>query len=248
LPRARQKRSLALALNRGAYWISRHWLSVVNLLVALYVGIPFLAPVLMRFGPEVPARVIYRVYSAACHQMAFRSWFLFGEQSHYPLRAAGLQQVGSFEEYVEDEPAFAEIDATTEFFRLWSPARSFLGNERMGYKVALCQRDVAIYLSLLAAGILFSLMRRHIRPLRWQLFALLGGLPVALDGGYQLLSYLLPGVLPPHETTPLLRTMTGSLFGIGLAWLAYPQIHLGMEEMELEFREKLTRAQVIPED
>ncbi|RMF48821.1 MAG: hypothetical protein D6755_03190, partial [Anaerolineae bacterium] len=66
--------------NRIGLWFARHYLLVFNVFLALYVGLPFLAPVLMHAGWTRPARWIYRAYGAACHQLAFRSWFLFGEQ------------------------------------------------------------------------------------------------------------------------------------------------------------------------
>jgi len=240
-------RAVAVTANRGAYWISRHWLFLFNLAVAIYIGLPFLAPVLMRAGVERPADLIYKVYSPACHQMGFRSWFLFGEQSYYPLEATKLPHAHYFEVYVQDDPAFAGMDSSADFFRYSWVARSFVGNERMGYKIALCQRCVGTYLALLLGGLLFALLRRRLRPLPWQLYVLFGILPMLLDGGYQLLTYMTPHVLAPHETIPLLRTITGALFGFGLVWLTYPQIQMGMEETEVDFREKLTRANVIRE-
>ena len=61
-------------------WFSRHYLAIFNIMVFLYVGIPFLAPILMKVGADAPAAAIYRVYGFVCHQFAFRSWFLFGDQ------------------------------------------------------------------------------------------------------------------------------------------------------------------------
>ena len=75
------------------YWIAKHYLAMFNLFVFIYVGLPFLAPVLMRSGAEAPANAIYKAYSAVCHQLAFRSFFLFGEQPVYPRQAAGLDRL-----------------------------------------------------------------------------------------------------------------------------------------------------------
>ena len=36
--------------------------------------------------------------------------------------------------------------------------------------------------------------------------------------------------IPVHETTPLLRTLTGSLFGLATVWLAYPHIQDAMDD------------------
>ena len=39
------------------------------------------------------ANVVYKMYSPLCHQWAFRSFFLFGEQAYYPHAAAGIPGV-----------------------------------------------------------------------------------------------------------------------------------------------------------
>jgi hypothetical protein len=67
--------------DRFSYWIARHYLAIFNLFLVLYVGIPFLAPVFKKVGWNGPAEVVYKIYSPLCHQWAFRSFFLFGEQA-----------------------------------------------------------------------------------------------------------------------------------------------------------------------
>ncbi len=76
--------------DRFTYWFSKHYLSVISLMVLLYVGLPLLAPVLMKAGVETPARGIYKVYGGMCHQLSYRSWFFFGDQPVYPRETAGV--------------------------------------------------------------------------------------------------------------------------------------------------------------
>ena len=45
--------------SRQAYWFSRHWLLAFSIKYGLFVGLPFLAPVLMQIGWETSARAIY---------------------------------------------------------------------------------------------------------------------------------------------------------------------------------------------
>ncbi len=71
--------------DRFTLWISQNYMLVFILLIAIYVGTPFIAPLLMKAGMQTPAKIIYTLYSPLCHQLAFRSWFLFGEQPVYPL-------------------------------------------------------------------------------------------------------------------------------------------------------------------
>lgn len=214
---AREDRPAAVRTNRSLLFISRHWLALFNLMVLLYVGLPFTAPVLMKAGAERPARWIYKAYSPLCHQWAFRSWFLFGPQPAYPRALAGT--------------ALTSLSAATGVDENdLVAAREFVGNEQVGYKVALCERDVAIYGGLLFGGLLFAVVRRRLRPLPIWAWALFGVLPVALDGGSQLLGAFPFVPWPVRESTPLLRTLTGLAFGLANVWLAYPYVEESMDE------------------
>ncbi len=207
--------------DRFSYWLSRHYLAVVNLLVLLYLGLPFLAPTLMHIGWQKPARVIYAAYSPLCHQLGFRSWFLFGQQVYYPRAAAGIEGVMTFGE------------ATGLDENQLLPAREFVGNETLGYKVALCERDVAIYGAILFFGLLFALTGRRFKPLPWYWWVAIGWLPIGLDGFSQLFSQMgiLSGVFPYRESTPFLRTLTGFLFGFTTAWFAIPTMEASMRDL-----------------
>jgi uncharacterized membrane protein len=150
-----------------------------------------------------------------------------------------LPEIRYFEEFVGSEPHFHGLDPDESFGTFSLAARSFLGSDQMGYKVALCQRDVAIYGGLLVAGLVFGLVRGRLRPLSWQVFAVAAVVPMLIDGGYQLIAHAVPGLFGVHETIPALRTLTGFLFGAGLMWLTYPHIEAGMKEMEEELQIKL---------
>jgi hypothetical protein len=49
---SKAERSRAVRLNKGLLFFARHWLAIFNLIVLLYVGIPFGAPILMEAGLE----------------------------------------------------------------------------------------------------------------------------------------------------------------------------------------------------
>ncbi len=221
----------AINLHKILLFFSKRWLAIVNLLVFLYVGLPFSAPVLIKAGATRPASVIYALYNPMCHQLAFRSWFLFGEQAAYPVEIAGtgLTPYGEATGFEEDD--------------FWG-ARDFIGTERLGYKVALCQRDVAIYGGILLGGLLFTLIRGRLKPISLALWLLIGVFPIALDGGSQLLSNLPFLSFPIRESTPLLRTVTGLLFGIMNVWLAFPYVEESMREMRVMVTSKLAGAGV----
>jgi len=203
-------------------WVARHWLFAINLLFILYLGLPFSAPLLMKVGARMPANIIYAAYSPLCHQLGFRSFFLFGEQAYYPRAAAGIS----------GELTFGQATGLNENDLI--SARKFTGNEIIGYKVALCERDVAIYGAIIIFGFLFALFQRKIPPLNWAIWLLFAIGPIGLDGFSQLLSQLpidqISAILPYRESTPTLRVLTGFLFGFGTAWFGLPYVEESMRE------------------
>ncbi len=209
-------------------WIAKHYLAVLNLAMFLYVGLPFLAPTLMKLNDTTAARLIYTVYSPLCHQFAFRSFFLFGEQPYYPLKEAGVPNVKTLDQVT----GFADLENPFSISRLY--ARQFTGTPTLGFKVAICERDVAIYGALLLFGLVYALANRRLPPLHWTLWILIGLGPIGLDGFSQLFSQMnwswLAQILPYRESTPFLRVLTGGLFGFMTAWLAYPNIEESMRE------------------
>jgi uncharacterized membrane protein len=214
--------------DRFSFWLSDNYIWVFNLVILIYLGLPFLAPVLMKAGATTPATLIYRSYGFVCHQLAYRSWFLFGEQSVYPRELAGVDGMIPFAEAT----GLSESNTNTDLFA----ARNFIGNEQLGYKVAFCERDVAIYGALLLFGIVFALTRRRIPPLNWFLWLVIGLGPIGLDGFSQLLSqpplnnFILFNWLPLRESTPFLRTLTGAIFGLTTGWFGYPMVEETMQD------------------
>jgi uncharacterized membrane protein len=202
-------------------WFSRNYMILICLLLSVYVGLPVLAPVLMKYEITGPARVIYTIYSPLCHQLGFRSVFLFGEQTFYPRAVANLEGLKTYEEITHQE----EVDVLE--------ARHFLGDEQVGYKTALCQRDLAIYGSLLLFGIAFLLSKRKIKGIRWYVWVAIGMIPIGLDGFSQLAGFaanLLPGWVPVRESVPVLRFLTGTLFGFTTGWYLFPMLEETMAE------------------
>jgi len=222
--------------DRAMFWISKHYLALLNFVMLVYFGLPLLAPVLMNAGLTVPANAIYTVYKPLCHQFGFRSFYLFGEQAYYPLEEAHVDDVITFEQATGIE----NLRTPAGYGRL--EARQFTGNEVMGYKMALCERDMAIYASIFLFGILFAVTGRRIKSLHWILWILIGMGPVGLDGFSQLFSQMewswLVQTLPYRESIPFLRVLTGTLFGFTTAWFAYPAIEESMAETRQFFIKK----------
>ncbi len=212
LPSSRTRRFI-LAVDRLSLFLARHWLTLVVVFLAIIAGLPVLAPILMHYGFAEPAQWIYLIYGLSCHQLAYRSFFFFGAQPSYTIDQL--------------QTALGTINPATDIF-FW---RDIRGNSELGFKMAWCERDAAIYISMLAAFILFGIIRRYVRPLDARIY-LLFVVPMAIDGLWQLATspVTLAPFLPIHESSAVLRVLTGTLFGAGTVWLVFPYIDQAMRE------------------
>jgi uncharacterized membrane protein len=205
--------------------------------ILLYAGLPFLAPVFMKAGFTAPAAIIYKIYSPLCHQFGFRSFFLFGGQPVYPLEEAHIGGLETFEEATGIQ-GLSDPYSLSRF-----QARQYVGDEAVGYKVALCERDVSIYAAIFLFGIFFWATGRRIPALHWAAWLFIGLGPIGLDGFSQLFSQFdwpwLAAIIPYRESTPFLRVLTGALFGAMTAWFAYPNVEESMSETRQFFQKKL---------
>ncbi len=225
----------SVLIRRRAPLLSRVWFPAVALVLGLYVGLPWLAPVFMRLGWTAPARLIYTAYSTQCHQMAQRSFFLFGPRAMYS--AAQLEQTAG----VPNDPM---------------ALRAFIGSPDLGWKVAWSDRMVSMYTSIFVFALLARLFRRRLAPAPlWALILL--ALPMALDGGTHLLSDLagfgqgfrdqnawlaaLTGNAFPASFyigdalgsfNSWMRLLTGALFGLGIVWAAFPHLERALGPTE----------------
>ena len=177
-------------------WISKHWLLVVNICIGSLIVLPVLAPISMHLGLTGIGNFIYTIFKPSCHQLPERSFFLFGPQTVY---------------------SFNHLSA---LFGGDVPQR-FIGSPDLGYKIAVCERDVAIYGSMLLTGLLFGLYRK-MKTLPLKFFGLLV-LPMLVDGFGQLLGF--------WSSTWQSRVITGGLFGIACIWLAFPYLQTGMQDI-----------------
>ncbi len=223
----------ATGANRPSNLRDGRWFLFFSLGYGLYVALPFLAPVLMHWGLEGPARALYAFYGFFCHQMAQRSFFLFGPRLMYNL---------------------ADIQA------FWQPTtdplllRQFVGGPDIGWKVAWSDRMVWMYTSVLLFAWVWWPLRRRVRPLPGWGLALLF-LPLALDGFSHLISDITGGIgagfryhnawlaaltggrLPASfyvgdavgSFNFWMRLISGLAFGLGVVWWAFPRL---IEEAE----------------
>ena len=226
------------------------WLAIAIGVLTIFNGLPFLAPVFMKLGWEGAGRIIYMIYSGLCHQMAQRSFFLFGS-------SGGIQMHN-----IADLPInLAGLSTGERILAL----RRFIGNDALGWKVAWSDRMVYMYVTPLLLAIGYAFLRRfkRIKPLPlWAFFLLL--LPMAIDGGSHWVSDLsgigqgfrytnawlasLTGNAFPKwfyvgdafgSFNSWMRLLSGVAFGLGVVGLAFPYMEVvtpdreGSEQTEL---------------
>lgn len=208
-------------------WLSNHWLEIFLVIYGFWVFIPFLAPFFMVIGWTGVGKAIYFIYSFFCHQLPERSFFMFGEKIMYSLP------------YIRS--AWQDTINPTIL-------RQFIGNEAMGWKVAWSDRMISFYTGVWLFAAAWSPFRKKIKPLSFLGFAFFL-LPIALDGGSHMLSDfagLGQGfrdtnqwlIMLTNNSFPMTfyagdalgsfnswaRIITGLLAGLGIIWLAFPNI------------------------
>jgi len=228
VPVLSQQSQRLIPMKRAVLGLARHWLFFVNLLLAVWIGLPWLAPIMMDAGWTGAGKAIYLFYSFQCHQLPERSFFLLGRQAMYSL---------------------------TEIQTVWQSTdnslilRQFIGNPEIGWKVAWSDRMVSMYTSILFGGLLYSFVRKQLKPLSFWTFATLL-LPMVIDGGTHMINDL-AGIGQGFRDTNIwlqtitnnsfsasfyqgdalgsfnswMRLITGVLFGMGLVWFAFPYIN-----------------------
>jgi uncharacterized membrane protein len=213
--------------------LRKYWIVVFGIAFGLYSGLPFLAPVFMHANWKDMGNAIYFIYSFLCHQLPERSFFMFGPKLTYSL---------------------AEIGATGQDTINIVALRHFIGNDVMGWKVAWSDRMVSMFTSLWISGLIWWPFRKRWPRLPLWCFILFL-LPMAVDGGTHFLSDL-AGIGQGFRDTnlwladisrnifrpefyngdawgsfnSLMRLLTGILFGIGVAWFAFPFLNDAISE------------------
>jgi uncharacterized membrane protein len=95
----------------------------------------------------------------------------------------------------------------------------------LGHQLGMCARNMAIYSSMLAGGIIFLASKKRLPGIPWWLWVLLI-LPMAFDGVTQMFGL--------RESTWELRVITGTLFGLGNMWFALPFIQRTLQQALLD--------------
>ncbi len=225
----------------------RHWLLIFIVFYGLFNLLPILAPVLMKIGWSAGGNAIYTFYSALCHQMAQRSFFLFGDHIMYEIDQLPVNLTGN---------------TGTDTLLL----RAFRGNETIGWKVAWSDRMISLYAGIWLVGLVYWIAS-HFRPQRPISIWLAGLLviPIALDGGTHMISDMAGGLVEGfryHNAwlatltgdafpesfyrgdsvgtfNSWMRLLTGLLLAGGAVWFAFPYMDHYAQSTVLEIEAKI---------
>ena len=90
-----------------------------------------------------------------------------------------------------------------------------------GHQLGLCARNFAIYSSMFLSSLVFVLSKKRLPGIPWWVWVLMA-LPIAADGFSQMFGL--------RESDWILRTITGTLFGLGNIWFALPMMQKALLE------------------
>ncbi len=198
-------------------WMSRNFVIIVMLLLTIYATIPLLSPVLLKIGATAPGAAIQKVYSHLCHQRVDRSLFVFAEDSLFAFYTVDeLRSKGAVPPDPGSRLAVPDYREDEYGYPYW-------GDERVGYKVAYCIRDTALYTGLILLGWILIVYNRIFKrefteTVPIAVYAILL-MPMVLDGIFQTVVELTNWGLVPDAYIDSIekRIITGVLFGFGFA-------------------------------
>jgi uncharacterized membrane protein len=239
-------RDIVIFIDKLILVLSRHWLLVFNTFWGLYLALAVLAPILMALGMNDAGQSLYRFFANQCHQLPQRSYYLFGQ-------AGGVQSYS--------------LDQVLTWGAVPGNMRAFVGNSEIGFKIAIAHRLLAVHVSLFVGGLLWGVIGKRLPRLSLLGYGLLI-LPMILDGGSHILSeisgsgfresntwavWLTGGIFPSTFYTGttlgslnwLLRTVTGTLFGLATIWFGYPRLEVSFAGIRHQLETKLQRAGVL---
>ena len=237
----KQARPFILFLQKRILWLARHWEMAVNGVFALVLAGAIAAPLMMSLGWTDAARWLYRQYAPHDHQLPQRSYFLFSPE-------------GGVKSYSLDDV----LAQGANRYNL----RAFWGNTQMGWKMAMNHRMVAIFIGLLAGGLLWSsyVWQPRISPALLVVFVF----PMFFDAlshmaderlgtmwrtGNLWSVWLTHGIMPPeyYSGTTIgtinwwMRTVTGFWFGLGTALYLFPYFDRRFTAIRRELEPKLRK-------
>lgn len=230
-------RSLALWLNRRILWLANHWLAVINIFFLLFVGLPFLAPLLLANGYTGAAHTLYSLFRATCHQLPSRAYFIMGEQvaiCHRDVAIYGAFLLGGLG-FSLVRSGLKPPQLRWYVFFLWPIALDAgmqLASDwlRSGVPMAMLWA-----IGLIALGLTSAILHSQ-RYLTWHSYLYFMAGPMGLI----YLKYF-----GPYQSDLVRRSISGLIFGLATVWLAYPYLEDIFLDIRRQVSAKLAKASTI---
>lgn len=227
-------RSLTLWANRRILWLGQHWLGVFNTFFFLYVGLPFLAPILLANGYTGAANAIYSFYRLACHQLPSRSYFILGEQVAFCHRDVAIY--GSFFlgglGYSLVRSRLRPPQLRWYVFFLWPIALDGGLQLASDWLYTGMSMGALWVIGLIAMGITSAILHSF-KYLTWHSFLYFSAGPLGLI----YLTYF-----GPYQSDLFRRTLSGVIFGLATVWLAYPYLEDAFRDICQQVNANLAKA------
>jgi uncharacterized membrane protein len=220
-------------INRRVAWLSKHWLALVNTMFGAYVGLPFLAPLLLAHGFTRSANAIYWVYQFLCHLLPSRAYFIEGEQvclCHRCIAIYGTLFISGL--------AFNLVRRRVKplpgrWYLLFMLPMALDGGMDLASEV-LQLPFVSMWMLWVIGVVVIGLVAWIVytqKQLTW---------PVAAFLACGLLSLAYLQFIGPHQSNFYLRNATGFIYGVGTIWVVYPLLQESFNEVRQETTVRLT--------
>lgn len=219
-------------LNRQTWRLAKHWLLVVNILSGAFVGLAYLAPLLMHYGYTTPAKMIYYAYRVTCHQLPSRSFFIFGYQGAFCHRDTAIW-AAFFTGGVAYH--FVRYRLKPLPFHWWILALIPIGLDG-GTQLVGPLYEVLPDWGLTGFALIVWLILTGVMALRrvthWQYYLFVLCFPLAM---------MYVQFTGPRLSTWQLRTLTGSIMGLANVWLMFPLLEESFRDLQIQFGQKLRK-------
>ena len=217
-------------IHRFTWQFAKHWLLFINLIMGLFITLPYLTPVFEYLGWHGVANVIHRAYRMTCHQLPERSFFVLGYQASLCHRCSAIWLTfliggiifGLSGKRIKPLP-----------FHWWILALIPIGldggTQLMGpfYEILpgwlLSGVSVALWIGLTAYMI-------GKKVPNWQYYLFVACFPAGM-----IFIHLTGTRLSNWQ----LRSITGTVFGLANAWMMYPLFGEAFDDLQNELRKKL---------
>jgi uncharacterized membrane protein len=210
---------LSMWFNHRMLWLSKHWLAIANTFFFTYVGLPFLAPILMAAGFTGAANAIYQAYNLVCHQLPTRTYFVFGEQVAMCERCISIYVTLAVGGLVFNLVRFRSL--SFKWYILLALPMALDGGSAFVSELAQVIPLWIFWVMWTVIVLIAALVMYKQQILFWQI-------GVVFVSGFLALAYL--QVFGLRISNMALRTITGAIFGIGTVWYAYPVLEEGFQD------------------